>query len=75
ELHRYHHSASSHEAQNYGVTLSIFDICFGTFHYRPGVAPEDLGLSERDGYPGQHDPLRATLFPFSVKPVSILPDQ
>ncbi len=75
ELHRYHHSASSHEAQNYGAALSIFDICFGTFHYRPGVPPRDLGLSERNGYPGQHDPLRATLFPFSTKPVSSLPDR
>jgi sterol desaturase/sphingolipid hydroxylase (fatty acid hydroxylase superfamily) len=69
ELHRYHHSASSHEAQNYGATLSIFDLCFSTFLYRPGVPPLHLGLSDQDGYPGQHDPLAATLFPFSVEPV------
>ncbi len=69
ELHRYHHSASSHEAQNYGATLSIFDLCFGSFLYRPGVPPEHLGLSDRDGYPGQHDPLAAALFPFSLAPV------
>ena len=69
ELHRYHHSASGYEAQNYGAVLSIFDVCFGTLHYRPGVPPEDLGLTEQDGYPGQHDPLRAVLFPISTQPV------
>jgi sterol desaturase/sphingolipid hydroxylase (fatty acid hydroxylase superfamily) len=72
ELHRYHHSANSHEAENFGATLSVFDICFGTFHYRPGVAPAELGLSVDDGYPGQHDPLTAVLFPFSLKPVTSL---
>lgn len=69
ELHRYHHSARSHEAQNFGAALSLFDLCFGTFHYRPGVPPEALGLSERDGYPGQHNPLRSLLFPFSLATV------
>ena len=70
ELHRYHHSANSHEAKNFGATLSVFDIGFGTFHYRPGVPPAELGLSIDDGYPGQHDPLRAVLFPFSTQAVS-----
>ena len=69
ELHRYHHSASSHEAQNYGATLPLFDLLLGTFLYRPGTPPAQLGLSEADGYPGQHDPLTAVLFPFSVRPV------
>jgi sterol desaturase/sphingolipid hydroxylase (fatty acid hydroxylase superfamily) len=69
ELHRYHHSAKSHEARNFGATLSLFDLCFGTFHYRPGVPPEALGLSEREGYPGQHKPLQSLLFPFSLSPV------
>ena len=64
ELHRYHHSAASHEAQNYGAALSIFDQLFGTFHYRPGKPPEALGLSEADGYPGQTQPWKALLFPF-----------
>ena len=64
--------ANRHEAKNFGATLSVFDICFGTFHYRPGVAPAELGLSVDDGYPGQHDPLRAVLFPFSLKPVTSL---
>lgn len=67
ELHRYHHSAASHEAQNYGAALSLFDQLFGTFHYTPGRHPEALGLSEAHGYPGQTRPLQALLFPFDSR--------
>ena len=70
ELHRYHHSAASHEAVNYGATLSLFDLLAGTFLYRPGVAPLALGLKQEDGYPGQVASLQAFLFPFSVNVVS-----
>ena len=69
ELHRYHHSAASHEAQNYGAALSIFDQLLGTFHYTPGKHPAALGLSQSDGYPGQTQPLAALLFPFRTAPV------
>lgn len=64
ELHRYHHSAKTHEAVNYGAALSVFDLLGGTFKYTPGRHPRDLGLSEADGYPGQVAPLRSLLFPF-----------
>ena len=64
ELHRFHHSAQSHEAQNYGAALSVFDQAFGTFLYRPGEQPQSLGLRIEDGYPGQQSPWRALLFPF-----------
>jgi len=70
ELHRYHHSAASHEAQNYGAALSIFDQLFGTFRYTPGRHPEALGLSEARGYPGQTQPFRSLLFPFTRGNVS-----
>ena len=70
ELHRYHHSAKSHEASNYGATLSLFDLFFNTFVYRPGVAPLALGLKTEDGYPGQIAPLDALLFPFNGSAVS-----
>lgn len=69
ELHRYHHSAESNEAVNYGVTLSIFDLLCGTFSYRPGIPPAHLGLSEEDGYPGQHNPLESLLLPFDTGPI------
>lgn len=43
ELHRYHHSARTAEAGNFGATLSIYDILFGSFIYHPGIPPQDLG--------------------------------
>ncbi|MCZ6642567.1 MAG: sterol desaturase family protein, partial [Gammaproteobacteria bacterium] len=70
ELHRYHHSAESHEAVNYGATLVLFDLLFNTFLYRPGVPPLALGLKQENGYPGQVAPLSAFLFPFNVNAVS-----
>lgn len=51
ELHRYHHSARPEEGKNYGATLSIFDQMFGTFVYRPGVPPQDLGVTPDMGLP------------------------
>lgn len=51
ETHRYHHSANREEAMNYGATLMIYDILFGTFVYRPGVPPTDLGVQENAGLP------------------------
>lgn len=64
ELHRYHHSAASYEAVNYGAALSIFDLLLGTFKYTPGRYPAGLGLSADDGYPGQIQPWRSLIFPF-----------
>lgn len=69
ELHRYHHGADGQEATNLASTLSPFDWLFGTFEYRPGIPPRTLGLREEDGYPAQHAPLRAALFPLSLRPV------
>lgn len=51
ELHRYHHSAVVTDAGNFGATLSIFDVLFGTFVYRPGVPPRDLGVDPASGLP------------------------
>ena len=69
ELHRYHHSANTNEAVNFAATLSIYDLFFGTFLYKPGKPPEGLGLAAEDGYPGQVDPLASMLFPLSTQPV------
>ena len=51
ELHRYHHSADPREAQNHAVTLSLLDVLFGTFVYRPGAPPEALGIAHPERYP------------------------
>lgn len=69
ELHRYHHAADGAKATNFANTLAVFDWLLGTFEYRPGVPPRELGLREEDGYPGQHAPLRSALFPLSLRPV------
>ena len=73
ELHRYHHSAEGQNATNLATALSLFDWLLGTFEYRPGVPPRELGLREEDGYPGQHAPLRSALFPLSLRPVEPAP--
>lgn len=64
ELHRYHHSADLSEAQNYAVTLSLLDVVFGTFVYRPGEKPERLGVIEPDRYPPSSAFWRVMLLPF-----------
>ena len=60
EIHRYHHSADINEAKNYGATLTIFDILFGTFVYRPGVAPKNLGLANYETMP-RHSEYRSVI--------------
>ena len=64
ELHRYHHSANVEEARNFGNIVPIWDIVFGTFVYRPGIAPAALGLADPDAYPSESDLLRVLALPF-----------
>ena len=66
ELHRYHHSSRTADAVNYGAAISVFDLMFGTFRYTPGQHPASLGLYENEGYPAQHAPMQAMLFPFTA---------
>jgi sterol desaturase/sphingolipid hydroxylase (fatty acid hydroxylase superfamily) len=51
ELHRYHHAADVKDAGNFGATLSVFDLLFGTFIYRAGATPTDLGTHAGSGLP------------------------
>lgn len=64
ETHRYHHSADVREAGNFGNTLAIWDLVFGTFRYRPGLAPAKLGIGEPDLYPRSEDILGVLALPF-----------
>ncbi|MEQ1753127.1 MAG: sterol desaturase family protein [Micropepsaceae bacterium] len=64
ELHRYHHSADVSEAQNYAVTLSLLDVLFGTFVYKPREKPARLGISEPQKYPPSDAFWRTMLLPF-----------
>ena len=64
ELHRFHHSADPAESKNYGVFLTIWDILFGTFYYKPDRPPERLGVHEPDLYPHSNSILKVFALPF-----------
>jgi sterol desaturase/sphingolipid hydroxylase (fatty acid hydroxylase superfamily) len=55
ELHRFHHSADLTESKNYAVTLSILDLIFGTFYYRPGTVPTRIGVLDPNAYPNSNE--------------------
>lgn len=67
ETHRYHHSADVHEAKNYGNTLTIYDQLFGTFVYRPGKPPAELGVDKSAGLPAYERTLAVLALPFDWK--------
>ena len=70
ELHRYHHSPSLSESNNYAATLAILDVLFGTFYYRPGRVPERLRVFEPDAYPDSNEFWRVMKLPFvSTDPI------
>jgi sterol desaturase/sphingolipid hydroxylase (fatty acid hydroxylase superfamily) len=65
ELHRYHHSAKSSEAKNFGIVTSIWDQLFGAFYYNPGEIPESLGLEDTDLYPKETNIIGLMIYPFT----------
>jgi sterol desaturase/sphingolipid hydroxylase (fatty acid hydroxylase superfamily) len=64
ESHRFHHSADVREAKNFGNTLAIWDLVFGTFLYRPGMAPAKLGLEHGEGVPRSEQVFPVLALPF-----------
>jgi sterol desaturase/sphingolipid hydroxylase (fatty acid hydroxylase superfamily) len=64
ELHRYHHSADPRECKNYASTLSLWDLLFGTFYYRPGQNPQKLGVEQPARYPQDTELLKVLALPF-----------
>ena len=64
ELHRYHHSADVREARNYATAVSLLDLLFGTFVYRPGRLPERLGVAAPETYPRSGEVWKILLLPF-----------
>ena len=64
ELHRFHHSADPAESKNYGVFLTIWDIVFGTFYYKPDHVPDRLGVDEPGAYPHSESFLQVLALPF-----------
>ncbi len=60
----YHHSALPSDAKNYGSALSIYDQILGTFVYRPGQAPAELGVSTDSDLPDYDRTLAVMAMPF-----------
>lgn len=64
ELHRYHHSADRNEGKNFGAILSVWDLVFGTFDYKPERPPKEIGVFDPAKYPDSSDILNVLKFPF-----------
>lgn len=64
ELHRWHHSDQRGESLNYGTALPLWDQLFGTFIYRRGRAPRQVGVESAAGYPAATDLRGLLLYPF-----------
>jgi len=66
EIHRYHHSADPSEGKNFGATISLYDLLFGTFVYKPCEAPTRFGVYEPDDYPFYHQFNQVLRLPFQA---------
>lgn len=64
ETHRYHHSTNQNEAKNFAATITLWDILFGTFVYKPGKFPDELGVSNPSLYPKDRQILQVLALPF-----------
>jgi len=64
EHHRFHHSTEQDEAMNYGAVTAIWDQVFGTFLYRPGEAPREIGIKQPHRFPESHKVLSNIASPF-----------
>lgn len=63
ELHRWHHSTKISQANNnYGLTLIIWDVVFGTRYLPSRQGPEEIGIESIPNYPGSF--VRQMIFPF-----------
>ncbi|MFG2329427.1 sterol desaturase family protein [Streptomyces sp. NPDC048604] len=51
EQHRLHHSTDLSEAGHYGSELALWDKLFGSYTWRPGCAPQMVGLTDPDAFP------------------------
>ncbi len=67
ETHRLHHSASEVPG-NFGNTLAIWDLVFGTFRYQPGINPKRLGVDHPESYPRSEKTLSVLALPFHSAP-------
>lgn len=64
EQHRLHHSTDLSEAGHYGSDLSCWDHFFGSFTWRSGREPAEVGLSDPTSFPGTGEILGSLLHPW-----------
>jgi len=64
ESHRFHHSAKLEEVRNFGNTLAIWDLVFGTFLYRPMQVPEKLGVGDEKSFIRSERVFEVLAYPF-----------
>lgn len=68
ETHRYHHSANQKEANNFASTITLWDILFGTFVYKPNELPDKLGVLNPSRYPDDQQIVHVLAIPFRKAP-------
>ncbi|MEV4091579.1 sterol desaturase family protein [Streptosporangium saharense] len=74
EQHRLHHSTDLSEAGHYGSDLSVWDLMFGSFTWRPGRTPVAIGLTDPASFP-RTDAVLATFFhPWRRRPAAPSPE-
>lgn len=67
EHHRYHHSTIVDESLNFSAATAIWDHIFGTFLYKPGDCPDQVGVKEPNHFPNEHQLLKSYISPFTGK--------
>lgn len=67
EHHRLHHSTDIEEAQNFSVLLTLWDRVFGTYIYKCGRVPNEIGVTHPESYPKPSQVIKGFLFPFTKK--------
>lgn len=67
EHHRLHHSTLVEEAQNFATLLTFWDRIFGTYLYKEGLVPKEVGVVHPESYPRPNEIIKGFLFPFTKK--------
>lgn len=71
EHHRLHHSLVLEEAGNHAPALTLWDRVFGTFTWRPGLAPKGVGIGGGIEFPEPNRIVENQLFPFLPEPLPV----
>lgn len=67
EHHRLHHSTIVDEAKNFAVLITFWDYVFGTYVYKRGMVPKNIGVDHPESYPKPNQVIKGLLFPFTKK--------